>query len=207
MGRTRSIAAMAVAIVAFAPITHGDAQARKFQMSGTWAMRRGQVFLPLQFAATANGTGMQQTHTSAGNLSMGLGFPNGPVSGAGGISATGSAPATLRVPQHRFQGPFSALLPLGGTPFLIQVTTMLSANGPASAATLAPRGGPGSFTWCPGDPACIAGGGMLSTDPPQGGGTENGRIVYRAGGNQFGGVMQMLLAGSVTSSVRFKASP
>ena len=28
------------------------ASARKFQMSGTWVMRNGQVFIPLQFAAT-----------------------------------------------------------------------------------------------------------------------------------------------------------
>jgi hypothetical protein len=41
--------------------------------------------------------------TSMGNLSKGLGFPNGPILGAGGVVATGSAPATLVVPQHRFQ--------------------------------------------------------------------------------------------------------
>jgi hypothetical protein len=152
------------------------------------------------------GTGMQMTHTSQGNLSMGFGFPNGPVPGLGGVTATGSAPATLRVPQQRFQGPFSTKLPIGGGT-LIQITTMLSADGPAAPATLAAGGGPGSFTWCPGDPACVAGGGMLSTDPPQGAGARNGRIVYRAGANQFGGVMQMVLAGSARVSRVFQASP
>jgi hypothetical protein len=174
-------------------------------MSGSWAMRRGQVFVPLQFAITAMGGGMQMTHTSQGNLSMAFGFPNGPVPGQGGVSASGSAPATLRIPRHRFEGPFSVKIPVGGT--LIQVTTMLSADGPAAAATLAPGGGPGSFTWCPGDPACFGGGGILSTDPPQGAGAHNGRILYRAGANQFGGVMQMLLAGASSVSLRFKVLP
>ena len=177
-----------------------DADARKFQMSGTWAMRRGSAFIPLQYAVNT-----MSTHTSQGNLSMAVGFPNGPVPGNGGVSATGSAPATLRVPQHRFGGTFSTRIPFPGTA-LIQITSMLSADGPAAAATLARGAGPGSFTWCPGDPACAAGGGMLSTDPPQGA-SRNGRILYRAGANRFGGVMQMLLLGRVTSSLQFNASP
>jgi hypothetical protein len=36
---------------------------------------------------------------------------------------------------------------------------------------------------------------IARTDPPQGAGARNGRVIYRAGANRFGGVMQMLLSG------------
>jgi len=126
-------------------------------MSGTWAMRRGVGFLPLQFALSQMGS--QHTHTSAGALSKALLTPNGPVTGGGAVNATGSGPATL-----------------------------------------APNGGPGSFTWCPGDPACVDLPGTL--DRPG-----RGRIVYRAGANRFGGVMQMLLQGRGSVSIAWQYSP
>jgi len=198
--RSRSLLAIAVGAVALflSPGPTGDAAARKLQMSGSWGMRRGQVWLPLRFGLSTS------TQPSSGGPPFF--FPNGPVPGMGGVTATGSAPATLRVPLHRFGGMFSTQVPLAGSS-LIQITTMLDADGPTATATLAPGSGPGSFTWCPGDPACAVGGGVLSTDPPQGAGPRNGRVVYRAGPNQFGGVMRMLLQGAGSSSVAAQLSP
>src|SRR5262249_4788305 len=142
-------------------------------------------------------------------------FPNGPVLGAGGVTATGSAPAMLRIPRDRFGGVFRAAVPFTHSMLspgsLVQITSFASRSrapeGPAASATLAAGAGPGSFTWCPGDPACVVGGGMLSTDPPQGAGPRNGRIVYRAGANQFGGTMQMLLSGLKDASVVLQNTP
>src|SRR4029453_1930981 len=79
---------------------------------------------------------------------------------------------------------------LGAGMSLVQITTNIGIDAPYAAATLAPGGGPGSFTWCPGDPACAAGGGMRSTDPPQGAGRK-GRVSSRAGGDRLGGAMQL----------------
>jgi hypothetical protein len=168
----------------------GDAAARKFQMSGTWVARNGQVFNPpLQFAKP--GVGMYHTfHVSMGDLSYAYGYPNGPIPGQGGVTATGSAPATLRIPPHRFVDDAHALLGLLCGVTLVQVSTNFGVDAPYASATLAAGAGPGSFTWCPGDPGCAAGGGMRSTDPPQGAG-RNGRVIYRAGANQFGGAMQL----------------
>jgi len=176
------------------------ASARKFQMSGSWFVRNGQVFIPLQFAATAMGSGFQMTHLSMGNLTGAYGFPNGPIVGQGGVTATGSAPATLRIPKHRFVEDAMALVPLSGVN-LLQITTQFGIDGPFATATLAAGGGPGSFTWCGGDPACVAGGGMLWTDPPCGPG--RGRVIYRAGANQFGGVMRLGLSRGGVVSVPF----
>src|SRR5262245_60868626 len=161
----------------------GDADARKFQMSGTWVVRIGQVFLPLQFAASVM-DGTKPLHASLGNLTGAFFFPNGPIPGAGGVTATGTAPATLRIPRHRFVEDAMAGAPSQRF-LLVQITTNIGIDAPYAAATLGPGGGPGSFTWCPGDPACAAGGGMRSTDPPQGAGGRNGRVIYGAGANQF----------------------
>jgi len=198
LARPFGTTALAAATLLLAVGIASDSAARRFRMSGSWDMRRGGVFLPLRFPPT--------TSTWPGTGGPPPPFPNGPVLGMGGVTATGSGPATLVVPQHRFGGMFSTRLPLAGIT-LVQLTTMLVADGPAAAATLAPGGGPGSFTWCPGDPACVVGGGMLSTDPPQGAGARNGRIVYRAGPSQFGGVMRMLLQGSGSTSFLFQVTP
>ncbi len=178
-------------LLAFPPA----ADARKLQMSGTWAVRIGQVFIPLQFAATAGGV-----RASLGDLSMGRGFPNGPIQGSGVVTATGSAPATLRVPRHRFQtSPGAELAVWGsGTP---QITTMFVVDAPYESATLLPGGGPGSFTWCPN--AAL---GCPATGSPNGG-TRNGRVIYRAGASQFGGTMQLGLAGGGIYSFFFNAVP
>ncbi len=188
LGRAASAGVVLALMLAHA----SAADARKFQMSGNWEMRRGQIFLPLQF--------LWVPPTPSVHTTVGPSFPNGPVLGMGGVTATGSAPATLRVPQHRFGGEFTAKVALAGVT-LVQITTRITPDGPAATATLAPGGGPGSFTWCPGDPDCTAGG------PPQGAGSRNGRVIYRAGANQFGGVMQMLLTGRGVNSFRYATSP
>jgi hypothetical protein len=110
----------------------GDAAARRFQLSGTWAMRNGQVFVPLHFASNAIGPG--HYHTSLGYLSMALGFPNGPVPGLGGATATGSDPATLVVPPGRSQGSFGTALPLGSVT-LVQITTMFGVTSTEAGPT------------------------------------------------------------------------
>jgi hypothetical protein len=140
-----------------------------------------------------------------GNLTAALGEPNGPIPGGGGVSASGSAPATLRVPPHRFVLDAMTLLAFNGVT-LVQATTNLGVDAPYAAATLAPGGGPGSFTWCPGNPACVAGGGMRSTDPPNDG-TRNGRVIYRSGANQFGGAMQLGLRRGARTAAVFDTSP
>src|SRR5262245_47808076 len=80
---------------------------------------------------------------------------------------------------------------------LVQITTMLEIDAPHAAATLEAGGGPGNVTWCPSNPACIAGGAV-----PGGVGGNNGRIVYVAGPNHFGGTMQMGLRGGGIVSVK-----
>ena len=184
---------------ALALLLAAPADARKFQLSGSWFERRGQVFFPpLQFAATPMTPGMN--HLSMGNLTGAYGFPHGPILGEGGVTATGSAPATLRIPAHRFVEDTMALVVLSGIN-LLQLTTQIGIDAPFVTGTLAPGGGPGSFTWCPGDPGCVAGGGMLSTDWPQGAGRQ-GRVIYRAGANRFGGAMELgLRRGGVISVV------
>jgi len=191
----RLCALAVLGVVALAPA----APARHFRMSATWDLRRGPVYLPLQFPSSPwPGTGGPPPP-----------FPNGPVLGSGGVVATGSAPAALRIPRHRFGGPFTAKVPFLHSMLdvgsVVQLTTRITPEGPVDTATLAPGAGPGSFTWCPGDPACVAGGGMLSTDPPQGAGARNGRIVYRAGASHFGGTMQLLLSGRGMMSFVFQA--
>jgi len=172
------------------------ANARKLQMSGTWAVRNGGVFIPLQFAELT----MYFGPTSLGNLSKGFGYPNGPIRGGGVITATGSAPEALRVPRHRFVMQPTAAIALAGST-LVQVTTMFEIDGPFETATLAPGGGPGSFTWCPNDVL-----GCPATGPPKGG-QRAGRILYQAGANQFGGSLRIGLAIGGVNSFQFRRTP
>ena len=198
-GRSRPIAAIAVIALALLVALPPSAGARKFQMSGTWAIRNGSVFLPLQFAASLMGS--QMTMTSMGDFTNAFFFPNGPIMGMGGVTATGSAPATLRVPRHRFLGDFMAAFPLPN-PSLQQIATSLGVDAPFQTATLAPGGGPGSFTWCPQDADCVK---MSPNDPAHGAGTRGGRIIYVAGPNRFGGSMAIGLrrGGTVTGCCFF----
>src|SRR5215471_18760929 len=107
--RARLVGLIAGLCLLLAP-TH-DAAARKFQMSGTWIARNGSVFIPLQFVAGVM-DGFRIIHASMGNLTGAFGTPNGPIPGQGGVTATGSGPATLRIPPHRFVEDAMALVPL-----------------------------------------------------------------------------------------------
>jgi hypothetical protein len=189
-------AAVALAVVlAFA----GPASARKYQMSGTWLMRRGQLFLPLQFAAT--GGGSQMTHLSMGLFTEAPFSPPGQVvSDVGGVTAAGASPATLRIPRHRFVREHRVTIPLDGS-MLVQITTRIGIDAPRATASLMAGAGPGSLTWCPSNPACTAGG------LPPGGIGNNGRVVYVPGTHQFGGTMQMGLRGGGNLAVKGAGLP
>jgi len=195
LGWTSSVGTALILVLVLA----SPASAKKFQMNGTWAVRNGQVFIPLQFAATAGGS--QMTHTSLGNLSKGFFFPNGPVPGAGLVSGpAGGMGASLMVPQHRFLLNPAAAVPLQGVT-LVQITTMFVMDAPYQTATLMAGGGPGAFTWCPN--AVV---GCPVTGPPNGG-VRNGRVIYSAGANQFGGTMQFGFSNGGINSFLFNAIP
>ena len=72
------VAVMGAALVALTLAT--PASARKFQMSGSWFVRNGQVFIPLQFAAAGMDMTGNTIHASMGNLTVAFFFPNGRVS-------------------------------------------------------------------------------------------------------------------------------
>jgi hypothetical protein len=120
--------------------------------------------------------------------------PGQVVSAVGGVTATGASPAALRIPKHRFVREHGAAPPVEGT-MLIQITTRLGIDAPQATATLVAGGGPGSFTWCPSNPACSAGG------LPPGGIGNNGRVVYATGASRFGGTMRMGLRGGGHAAV------
>jgi hypothetical protein len=171
----------AAALLALAP----PADARKFQMSGTWLMRKGQSFIPLQFGSPS----MHGVNVSMGLLTELMPVdPEQVVSAVGGASAAGSGPAKIGVPKQFWDRSHGVVLPLFGT-MLVQITTMIAIDAPFATAILQADGGPGNFTWCPQNPACAAGG------PVPGPGLTRGRIVYVAGPNRFGGTMQMGLSG------------
>src|SRR5262245_46009925 len=132
-------AGLAGALVRASP---APASARKFQMSGTWLMRRGHWFLPLQFGGNAGGT--QLTHASMGNWTEAPFFPTHTamsgmsklaqvVRDTGGVTAMGSAPATLRIPEHHWVQSQDQAIPLSGV-FLIQIASMLQIDAPDAAA-------------------------------------------------------------------------
>src|SRR5262249_60295004 len=123
-----------------------------------WVMRNSQAFIPLQFAPaqiTVIGNIGYVLPLSMGNLTGAAHAPNDVIPGAGVVTASGSAPARLRIPRHRFVEDAMALVHIAST--IDRITTNVGVDAPFAAATLAPDGGPGSFTWCPQDPACVAG--------------------------------------------------
>jgi hypothetical protein len=81
-------------------------------MSGTWALRAGEFFIPLQFAAID--WGPPTRWESMGNLSKAWLFPQGPIPGSGVVTATGSIPQALVVPRHRFVMNAGAAVPVVG---------------------------------------------------------------------------------------------
>ena len=204
-------AATAVALLAV-PTLAAPAAARQFQMSGTWLMRKGQLFVPLQFAVPQGGYPTPSNLVSMGSWTEAPFAPTAtPMGGmsplaqvvrdTGLVTATGSAPATLVVPAHRFSQGQNVGIGFSQVN-LIQMTTMLQIDAPVAQASLMGGGGPGSFTWCPSNPACTAGGPVPGMGP-----TNNGRVIYAAGANQFGGTMQMGLRGGGVTSVRANTAP
>jgi hypothetical protein len=151
------------------------ADARVFRMSGKWLQQRGVIAeIPL-FGGIPNAK-------------------NGPGGGTF-VSAMGSAPATLTVPAGAFTG--VNRLPAIALPgiTLVQLSTQFSFFGPSAPEIFVagPKlSRPANFTFCPGaaaNPSC--------TTPQAGGaqGTFPGLVKYTAGAEQFGGTMQMLIAG------------
>jgi hypothetical protein len=135
LGRASAVGAGLLLLLA--PATPVDA--RKFQMSGTWLMRRGGTLIPLQFGATAGGT--QRTHASMGYFTEAPFSPPGQVlSTVAAANATGASPATLELARHRFVRGDGVQVPLSGT-MLVQITTMLEIDGPYATATLMAGGG------------------------------------------------------------------
>lgn len=170
------------------------ASAKKFQMSGTWLMRKGQAIIPLL------GTVPAASHVSMGNLTEvamtplgALAKPQQLISDVGVVTTTGVVPQTLIIPKHRFVDNFMTVDGLTGT-MLIQITTMFGIDAPFSTASLMAGGGPGPLTWCPSNPACVA------TGLPPGPVGNNGRVRYVSPGLQYGGTMQMgLINGGLVS--------
>jgi hypothetical protein len=190
------------------------ASARQFQMSGTWLVRQGHAFLPLQFGGNAGGS--QMTHVSMGSWTEAPFFPTGTPDGgmsslaqvvrdSGVVTATGSAPAVLRIPRSHWKRDHGALIPVhpGGGFGPLQITTMLAVDASYATATLMAGAGPGSFTWCPANPACTIGGPIPGGQPA----ADNGRVVYAAGANQFGGTMRLGLAGGGFAAIRINFVP
>src|SRR5262245_61350605 len=99
-------------------------------MSGTWMMRRGQTFIPLQFAFPPPSV-PQFVHVSMGNwTSASPPDPDQVVQGAGGVSVdTLVVPNAVKIPEHRFVGKHSLVLPLVAT-MLVQLTTMFEIDAP-----------------------------------------------------------------------------
>jgi hypothetical protein len=193
-------AAMAGTALVLVLALASPASAAKFQMSGTWLMRKGQAFIPLQFGGNAGGT--QMTHVSMGSWTEAPFFPTGTVNGGmsslaqvvrdhGVVTTTGAAPQTLMIPKGHWNQQQKAVIPLSGVN-LVQITSMFSVDAPYSTATFMAGGGPGSFTWCPLNAACTVGSALMTAAPTM---TmtagRNSRIVYTAGPNQYGGTMQM----------------
>jgi hypothetical protein len=196
------------------------AGAAKFQMSATWLVRKGQAFLPLQFGGSAGGT--QRTHASMGSFTEAPFYPTltamGGMSslaqvirGIGAVTTSGFAgsmtPGTLRIEKRFFQRDHRAVLGFSGGN-IPQITTMLQVDAPYATASFMANGGPGSFSWCPLDPACTEGSAlatMTGGDPMTQG--RHGRVVYAAGPNQFGGSMQLGLRFGGSVSIVFNVIP
>ena len=185
-----------------------SSQAAQFPMYGTWKSNRGpQVVIPIFAGPPCNGV----------------------FCGVGTITAAGLNPGQqLTVPANLFSemGGLPFAFPVPGTK-VIQLTTMLDAMGPQSAAIF--KAGPKTsrpvnFAWCPGasptgtlskitmgggttmNPNCLTGK-STGAGAPQGSGIRPGRVRFTAGPNQFGGVAQVLLAGAGEVSYNVGGTP
>ena len=115
------------------------------------------------------------------------------------VSATGSGPADLTIPANAFTGMNAFSFPLPQTS-LVQLTTMFDLAGPTSAGVMVSgtkTSRPANFSFCPGVGPCST----------QNQGTEHGLVQYTAGPNQFGGTMQMLIAGNGALTSLIAVSP
>ena len=175
------------------------AGATKFKMNGTWLMRKGQSFIPLQFHATP-------PHVSMGSWTEAPWFPT--MTPMGGMSMyaqvidengvavdqTGTMdPLTIKVRARTIKDNFLAAIPLIGSTMgakLLQITSNFEISAPFQPATLMPGGGPGPLTWCPFNP-CAFPGTIPGSSTGMGGSGARGRIVYTAGAPGFGGVMRI----------------
>jgi len=197
--RTGCLRAAVIALAALGLALASPASAKQFNMTGSWVIRNGQTFIPLQFALTVLTKGMtfHVTGTNpAGGPLKGIGFPRGPVLGSGVVTASGG-PTTLMIPQDIFLSSPMAVLPLLSPN--VQITTMFQVDAPFAAASLMKGGGPGAFTWCPANPLCLKAQALSAITPPNGRG--RARVIYVGGGNQFGGTIQIgLRNGCLVSS-------
>jgi len=166
----------------------GSADARKFSMSGTWAMESTKnFFLPI------------------------IRGPAG-ISGSGTVTAQGSGPATLAVPASLFAGSYAFGVPFPQTS-VVQLTTQFNFVGPSAPGVL--KAGHwtatrplANFAWCPGaaaNPACTTPRSTGQGAAP-GQGTAHGLVRYAAGTNQFGGTLQMLRGGNGVISLLLGAT-
>jgi hypothetical protein len=161
----------------------GSADARKFSMTGGWAMEKSaNFFIPL-LPGTAG------------------------IQGGGTVTAQGSGPATLTVPSNLFTGSYAFGFPLPATS-IVQLTTQFNFVGPVGPAILKAGNWTATrafanFAWCPGaaaNPACTTPRSTGQGAPP-GMGTMHGLVRYTAGTNQYGGTMQMVRGGIGTLSI------
>lgn len=104
----------------------------------------------------------------------------------GKLSQTGSAPATIKVPERIAQLSYDFKLPIPSASFFQSTRMGENYN---QAGTFSSGGGPGSFSWCQKfnntiNPNCQF--------PAQGTANEPQRITYTAGPNQFGGTVETI---------------
>lgn len=188
------------------------ASAKKFQMNGTWLMRKGQAFIPLQFGF--NNGGANKTHVSMGSWTEAP-FTKGfvpstdqVVQDTGTVTQTGASPANLKINKHFWQQNQFAVIPLSGAN-LVQITSMFVIDAPYSTGNFAANGGPGSFTWCPpgflnGGTACTKNATIPTKNNPglnAGNRGKQGRVVYTGAGAKYGGVIQIGLSNGGINSV------
>ena len=101
----------------------------------------------------------------------------------GKVTQTGSAPATIMIPERVAQLSYDFKLPIPSASFFQSTRMGENYN---QAGTFSSGGGPGSFSWCQKfsntvNPNCLF--------PAQATGNEPQRITYTAGPNQFGGTV------------------
>jgi hypothetical protein len=173
-------------------------------------MRSLKIFLSLVTAVTMLGIGGASTAGASdffvfGQWHQQRGKTVGiPVGGGGNIhhdasamaTQMGTSPATLQLQAGAFAqaaAPFT--IPIGSRTSIQQLATSFNFFGPQIGAGLVAPGvktsRPANFSACPGKLT-----GCVTVND----GTKNGRVVYTAGANNFGGAFNMMISGSGTLS-------